>query len=239
MEAWNAFVTYMESLNVVSTVVRIVFAALCGGILGLERRKLRKPAGMRTYMLICVGSAIISISSQYMFDVIGGNDVGRMSAQIVSGLGFLASSVIVVSKRSHINGITTAAEMWTAGAIGLSIGIGNYWVGFVGTAGIFIVMTVSRSVETKYLLRKSAIPFTIVADSEETVFAVAKKFVEKKIEVSNIDVIQKQGYETVAENELRKATYCKAEITITSKEVKATEITEIAKNTEGVRDAWF
>ena len=233
MEAWNAFVTYMESLNVVSTVVRIVFAALCGGILGLERRKLRKPAGMRTYMLICVGS------SQYMFDVIGGNDVGRMSAQIVSGLGFLASSVIVVSKRSHINGITTAAEMWTAGAIGLSIGIGNYWVGFVGTAGIFIVMTVSRSVETKYLLRKSAIPFTIVADSEETVFAVAKKFVEKKIEVSNIDVIQKQGYETVAENELRKATYCKAEITITSKEVKATEITEIAKNTEGVRDAWF
>ena len=239
MEAWNAFVTYMESLNVVSTVVRIVFAALCGGILGLERRKLRKPAGMRTYMLICVGSAIISISSQYMFDVIGGNDVGRMSAQIVSGLGFLASSVIVVSKRSHINGITTAAEMWTAGAIGLSIGIGNYWVGFVGTAGIFIVMTVSRSVETKYLLRKSAIPFKIVADSEETVFTVAKKFVEKKIEVSNIDVIQKQGYEIVAENELRKATYCEAEITITSKEVKATEITEIAKNTEGVRDAWF
>ena len=133
MEAWNAFVTYMESLNVVSTVVRVVFAALCGGILGLERKKLRKPAGMRTYMRICVGSAIISISSQYMFDVIGGNDVGRMSAQIVSGLGFLASSVIVVSKRSHINGITTAAEMWTAGAIGLSIGIGNYWVGFVGT----------------------------------------------------------------------------------------------------------
>ena len=239
MEAWNAFVTYMESLNVVSTVVRIVFAALCGGLLGLERRKAQKPAGMRTYMLICVGSAIISISSQYMFDVIGGNDVGRMSAQIVSGLGFLASSVIVVSKRSNINGITTAAEMWTAGAIGLSIGIGNYWVGFVGTAGIFIVMTVSRSVETRYLLRKSAITFKIVANSEETVFAVAKKFVEKKIEVSNIDVIQKQGYETVAENELRKATYCEAEITITSKEVKATEITEIAKNTEGVRDAWF
>ena len=239
MEAWNAFVSYMESLNYVSTVVRVVFAALCGGILGLERRKAQKPAGMRTYMLICVGSAIISITSQYMFDKIGGNDVGRMSAQIVSGLGFLASSVIVVSKRSSVNGITTAAEMWTAGAIGLSIGIGNYWVGIVGTAGIFIVMTISRRIETKYLLKTSSIPFRVVADSDDVVFAVAKSLLNYNIEVNNIEVTQKQGYESVSDMELNKSTYCTAEITITSKNMKPDDIVKIAKSVEGVRDAWF
>ena len=79
---------YLESINIVSTMVRLLLALICGGLLGLERGKKKRPAGFRTHMLVCVGSALAMITNQYMAEHYAGIDASRMAAQVISGVGF-------------------------------------------------------------------------------------------------------------------------------------------------------
>ena len=104
--------------------VRIAVAVVLGGIIGLERGLKNRPAGLRTYMLVCVGACLIMVTNQYIYQVFGTGDPVRMGAQVVSGIGFLGAGTIVVTKRNQIKGLTTAAGLWAAAAVGLSVGIG-------------------------------------------------------------------------------------------------------------------
>lgn len=115
--------------------IRIVIAGILGALIGLERERRSKEAGLRTHFLVAVGSAIIMIISKYAFyDVIGEEivlDPSRIAAQVVSGIGFLGAGMILV-QRSSIQGLTTAAGIWTTAGIGLAIGAGMYDIGIFG-----------------------------------------------------------------------------------------------------------
>lgn len=136
--------------------VRIFAAVMIGGVLGLERGLKNRPAGMRTYMLVCVGSCIIMLTNQYVVQVLGGEPT-RMAAQVVSGIGFLGAGTIIVTRRSQIKGLTTAAGLWSSAGVGIALGIGFYEAAIVGTFAIFIVMTLLQKMDnrmhrkTKYL----------------------------------------------------------------------------------------
>lgn len=107
-----------------SYLIRLIVALLIGGAIGLEREFKGKPAGMRTNMLICVGSCLIMmISIEIAREAVRGADPGRIAAQVVTGIGFLGAGTIIRS-RFHIVGLTTAATIWTLSAIGLAIGAG-------------------------------------------------------------------------------------------------------------------
>lgn len=120
---------------------RLLLAALLGLILGLEREYIGKPAGMRTYALVSLGSALFTIISEFGFnDTAGaGFDPSRVAAQIVTGIGFLGAGVIVL-QGIKLRGVTTASGIWVSAAIGMAVGTGLYLIALTGTL-IGVILT--------------------------------------------------------------------------------------------------
>lgn len=117
----------LREFNTVSVIIRILLAFLIGAGLGLEREQKQRPAGFRTYILVCVGSALASVTGVYMHEVYGAIvDPTRIPAQIVSGIGFLGAGTIIVTKVYRVRGLTTAAALWCCAAVGIAAGAGFY-----------------------------------------------------------------------------------------------------------------
>lgn len=140
----------METLAPISTeldwLLRIVVAAVCGGIIGYERAIQRKSAGVRTNIVVAIASALFMIVSKYGFsDLLNMHDIAldpsRIAAQIVTGISFIGAGTILVRKE-QISGLTTAAGVWATAAIGMAIGAGMYFIGVLSTALLFIIQMV-------------------------------------------------------------------------------------------------
>lgn len=137
----------LQEVNSVTTLARIFLALFLGGILGIERGMKNRPAGMRTYMLVSIGSCMIMLINQYVYQMIGTGDPVRMGAQVVSGIGFLGAGTIMVTRHSQIKGLTTAAGLWAAAAVGLAVGIGFYEAALGGSFAIFAVLTLLNKLD--------------------------------------------------------------------------------------------
>ncbi len=131
----------IRDITVLSAIIRIVLAVFLGGVIGLERGLKNHPAGLRTYILVCMGACIVMITNQYVYQVFDNGDPVRMGAQVISGIGFLGAGTIIVTSKNQIKGLTTAAGLWTTACVGLAIGIGLYEVAIIGGVVIFIVLT--------------------------------------------------------------------------------------------------
>lgn len=131
----------LREVTYVSILLRILAAVVIGGILGIERGRKNRPAGLRTYMLVCVGSCLIMLTNQYVYQVSATGDPMRLGAQVVSGIGFLGAGTIVVTKRNQIKGLTTAAGLWAAAGIGLALGIGFYEGALTAGLAIYLILT--------------------------------------------------------------------------------------------------
>lgn len=142
-----AGIDYLRELNLLSILVRIMLALLVGGALGLERSRKNRAAGFRTYMLVCLGSALVMMTNQYVTKYYPGADPVRMGAQVISGIGFLGAGTILLTGRSQVRGITTAAGLWAAACCGLAIGIGFYEGALLGGFAVLIVMALLRGVD--------------------------------------------------------------------------------------------
>ena len=169
-----------------AVVFRIFAALLVGGLIGVERGMKNRPAGLRTYMLVCVGSCLIMMTNQYLFQVTGSGDPMRLGAQVVSGIGFLGAGTIVVTSHNQIKGLTTAAGLWASACIGLAIGIGLYEVAIIAGIGVFLVLTVLH--ECDYYMRSRTRMVDVYIELEQTVNL--GKFIrairELGLEISNI-----------------------------------------------------
>ena len=139
----------LREVTYLAVAVRIIAAVLLGGLLGLERGLKNRPAGLRTYMLVCTGACLIMLTNQYIFQVFGTGDPVRMGAQVVSGIGFLGGGTIIVTRHSRIKGLTTAAGLWAAAGVGLALGVGFYEAAVIGGVAIFVIMTLLQSMDNK------------------------------------------------------------------------------------------
>ena len=137
----------LKEPNMCSTIVRLTLAVIFGGLIGLERVKKRRPAGFRTYMLVCIGAALTMIISQYLASRGQTTDVSRLGAQVINGVGFLGAGTIIVTGKQQIKGLTTAAGLWASACMGLAIGAGFYFGAFVGCAAIMLTISVLRMLE--------------------------------------------------------------------------------------------
>ena len=144
----------LREVTYLAVFLRIFAAVIIGGILGLERGMKNRPAGLRTYMLVCVGACVIMLTDQYIYQIAGTGDPVRMGAQVVSGIGFLGAGTIIVTRRNQIKGLTTAAGLWSAAGVGLALGVGFYEAALAGTLAVFFVMTLLQKMDNK-LHRKS------------------------------------------------------------------------------------
>ena len=127
MESWQ-----LVSNNQWEMVIRLVIAAFLGAVIGYERARAKKPAGIRTHLLVCMGAALFTVISIWGF--VGNADPSRIAAGVVVGVGFLGAGTILRQERG-VAGLTTAATIWAVAAIGVAIGTGLYIVGAVA-AGI-------------------------------------------------------------------------------------------------------
>ncbi|MBI2137328.1 MgtC/SapB family protein [Candidatus Woesearchaeota archaeon] len=120
-------------------VVRSLLALVAGALIGLEREKTRHSAGIRTHMLVCVGSALITLTSIEMFP----EDSARIAAGIVTGIGFLGAGTIFRDK-SNVKGLTTAASIWAVAGMGIALGAGAYFIALVSAAALLVTLEFGR-----------------------------------------------------------------------------------------------
>lgn len=134
-------ITILKEPNIYSTLFRLTLAIICGGLVGLERVKKRRPAGFRTYMLVCLGAALTMVISQFLYKSGQTTDLSRLGAQVINGVGFLGAGTVIVTGRQQIKGLTTAAGLWASACMGLAIGAGFYFGAVIGC--LFIILTTS------------------------------------------------------------------------------------------------
>ena len=139
----------LREITYLAVALRISAAVLIGGLIGLERGLKHRAAGLRTYMLVCVGACLVMLTNQYIYQVFGAGDPVRMGAQVVSGIGFLGAGTIIVTRRSQIKGLTTAAGLWSSAGVGLALGVGFYEAAVMGGLAVFIVMTLLQRMDNK------------------------------------------------------------------------------------------
>ena len=159
----------LNELNVITIMVRVFLAIFIGGLIGTERDMRQRSAGIRTHMLVCLGAAIVMMTNEYIYLEMGdGNiDITRMGAQVVSGIGFIGAGTILVTRDNRIKGLTTAAGLWAAAALGLGIGIGFYEMAVIGAIAIVGIMIVMKPYRDFIQDRASQSDLTLMIHSND------------------------------------------------------------------------
>jgi putative Mg2+ transporter-C (MgtC) family protein len=143
-------IEYLRDFNIVTVAIRLVLAMIVGGLIGIERGKQGRAAGMRTHILVSLGSTLTAMIGFYVNTVMGlASDPMRISAQVVSGIGFLGAGTILLKGRFQITGITTAAGLWATAAIGLALGAGFYEGALITFLATFLTVTILHKLEYK------------------------------------------------------------------------------------------
>lgn len=124
-------------------IVRLLLAVLFGSLTGYERERARKPAGLRTHILVCLGSCLFAILS---FDAFPGSDPSRIAAYVVAGIGFIGAGTII-QERDRVLGITTASALWVTAAVGLAVGVGYYLAALLTTVIAFLTLSLVGRIE--------------------------------------------------------------------------------------------
>ena len=150
---------YLRELNMESVLFRLILALLMGGLIGLDRGIRHRPAGPRTYTLVCIGAALTMVLSQYEYvmlttdwapaaEAIGlRTDVSRFGAQVINGIGFLGAGTVIATNQRKVKGLTTASGLWTSACLGLVIGASFYECAFVAVLIIILTMWALRPLE--------------------------------------------------------------------------------------------
>lgn len=150
---------WLSDLSFATITIRLLFAVLFGGLIGLERAIKHHAAGFRTYIIVCVGSCVAMLTNEFLTRATNMGDGARLGAQVISGIGFLGAGTIMFTSRNQVKGLTTAAGLWASACLGLAIGIGFYSLSIIAALIIVTVLAVLPTIE-KSLTYKSR-QFTI------------------------------------------------------------------------------
>jgi Uncharacterized membrane protein len=191
---WEHIINSLNEVNGFSITVRLALAVLFGGFIGYDRGKKRRPAGFRTHILVCIGSALVMITNQYIVDRLHYNcDPARMGAQVISGIGFLGAGTILVTSKQQVKGLTTAAGLWASACMGLAIGIGFYEGAFIGCAAIFGSMTLLQRFDDNALSKTKVIELYVELNSVKGIAAVIDFIHQNVIEITNIEILKSKS----------------------------------------------
>lgn len=200
-------------MPITEMVIRVFAAVAVGGVIGYERQKTNRPAGFRTHILVCVGAAVISIiqmeSIRITTELIKENpllvntmkaDVGRMGAQVITGVGFLGAGTII-RDRGLVKGLTTAASLWVVACIGLGIGLGLYRLTGVAFVAVFLSLVILKKVEERFsnAVSSFSLELSYLADEEKKV----RRELERLINFHNIDVSHAEVIHLEEEGQVR------------------------------------
>ena len=189
-----------RELNTLSVALRLVIAVLFGGVIGLERNRKHRPAGFRTYMLVCLGAALTMILGQYESLMLLTRwqesaaalglrvDVARFGAQVINGVGFLGAGTIIVTSHQEVKGLTTAAGLWASACMGLAIGAGFYECILLGLGLILLCVWLLPVVEAILIERAKNINLYIEFDSLDHMGQIISSIKGLDLDINQVDI---------------------------------------------------
>lgn len=197
-------------------VIRLMLAIIIGGAIGYEREFKNRPAGFRTHILVCIGATVISMIQIYSMQdattmilknpALEGalkSDIGRMGAQVISGIGFLGAGTIIHEKGS-IKGLTTAASLWVVACVGLAIGMGYYILSVLSGISVVVVLVSLKNFEDKFMDKNNLIKLEVQYVNQKSVMDTLDSYFNRnKIKIKNIEyAIEEEGEESLYKTSL-------------------------------------
>lgn len=156
-----------DNLDMLTVIVRLLLSVICGGVIGIERERKRRPAGFRTHILICLGAALTTLTSQFLvLELKLFTDISRLGAQVIAGVGFIGAGTIIVTKRRQVKGLTTAAGLWAAAIVGLCCGAGFYEGAIF--ASLIIILAELVFAKLEYFIVSNAKTFNLYVEYTES-----------------------------------------------------------------------
>lgn len=184
----------LREITLVSVAFRLLLSTLCGGMVGLERELKRRSAGFRTHILICLGAAMTTMTSEFWLTYMRYYlDTARLGAGVVAGMGFIGAGTIIVTRRQRVKGLTTAAGLWTVAVVGLSIGAGFYEGGILTTALILLAEMFFSKLEYHILANAPEINLYVEYDNRAALDRVLKLYKDRQIKISNMEITRQTG----------------------------------------------
>ena len=198
-------IDYLRELNFVSVALRLLLSAVIGFSLGMGRGRKRRPAGCRTYMLVCMGATLTLLLSQYEYYMLTNRwydlaleigirtDVSRFGAQVINGVGFLGAGTILVTGRREVKGLTTAAGLWASACMGLAIGAGFYESVVLGTVLIFLSMRFLPTIENMMVERAPFLNIYVEFESLDNIGAIIGRIKEQNSQILDVEIDHGRG----------------------------------------------
>lgn len=189
-------------LGIYEMIAKLLLAVIIGGAVGYEREFKNRPAGFRTHILVCIGATVISMIQMYTIrdisamimnhsQLAGGikSDVGRMGAQVISGVGFLGAGTII-HERGSVKGLTTAASLWVVACIGLAIGCGYYYLSISAAFAVVVTLVSLKKLENRFFQKVNVYKIQIDYYNDEKVrYNLERYFYDNNIKVKNIEFL--------------------------------------------------
>ena len=192
-----SFLEPLRELTILSVVLRMVMPCICGGLVGIEREFKRRPAGFRTHILICLGAAMTTLTSQYLALAMGSaTDMARLGAQVVAGVGFIGAGTIIVTRHQRVKGLTTAAGLWVSAIVGLALGAGFYEGGVITTVLVLIAELLFSKLEYYILHNTPEITLFIEYSDSDCLNRILALYREQKLKVTSMEITRAVGSET-------------------------------------------
>lgn len=196
---------YLREFNTPSVLLRLTLAVLCGGLIGVNREHKRRPAGFRTYMLVCLGAAMTGILSQYLWVMMNTEwaqvsrllnkttDVSRIGAKAIGGVGFLGAGTILVTEQWEVKGLTTAAGLWASACLGLAIGGGFYEGVLVSFLAILLSIKVLPAIEDVIRSHSKNINLYVELESVERTAEFVALLRSRSIIIYDMEIDRQRG----------------------------------------------
>lgn len=191
--AWDMWL--FEHVGAWDYLIRIVVACLCGGLVGLERTKRLKEAGIRTHIIVALGATLIMVVSKYGFSDVVGADASRIASNVITGVSFLGAGVIFV-RGGSVKGLTTAAGIWATAAIGLALGAGMYTVGVLCTTLMIILQIALHKFLPGDMQSSRELLLVISKDYHTVMPKIRQRLGEMKVLVSGVEMEKLENGDT-------------------------------------------
>ena len=193
-----SFLDPYRGITFTAVLIRLTLALLLGGLLGLERIRKRRPAGIRTYMLVCIGAALTMMLGQYQAQMLVTDwsgaastiqpDISRFSAQVINGIGFLGAGTVLVTGKQEVKGLTTAAGLWACACMGIAIGAGFYECVILAFVLIFLCNRVFPYIETAIVENARNVNLYVEFDSLDNVSRILGCIKSVDTQIYDVDI---------------------------------------------------
>ena len=200
----------MVSLTVWDVLLRLLVATLCGGVIGIDRGRKHRPAGFRTYILVCMGATLTVVLGIYLSKMLAGpqwadvllgeytmhhTDDSRFGAQVINGIGFLGAGTIIITGRQQVKGMTTAAGLWASACMGLAIGAGFYWAALISCVMIVLTMVVFTRLEGWMLIHSRHVNYYIEFEQIDDLSEIAETIRSMNVRIYDVEISKAKNSE--------------------------------------------